>query len=250
MLGKMVTDNLVLLHKDKYELTPKEEKKIIDYRNRPSKKGQLNQEQLFPRLTKKKHLLKGEDSDDEEKKKSYPQIAQAARRSRRLNKILISQEAKDAFNIVEDAIPAIVTTNDTGCLPKNIKGNVKKQVKKNHQLQKVKVIKAKNSVKEKVEQAENKAYKKNRTLKSEGLPSKTRALTKAKQLEQMKFEQLAKLAQGYRSRQINRQPVNLAEYSSEEDEQDREEGSIMESTSITQTETEFDEEKEEEKVAK
>lgn len=66
----------------------------------------------------------------------------------------------------------------------------------------------------------------------------------------MQFEQWAKLAQGYRSRQINRQSVNLAEYSSEEDEQDREEDSIMESTSITQTETEFDEEKEEGKVAK
>lgn len=79
-----------------------------------------------------KHLLKGEDSDDEEKKKTYPHIAQAARRSRRLNKIQISQGAKDAFNIVEDAIPAIIKTNDTGCPPKNIKGAVKKQIKKNH----------------------------------------------------------------------------------------------------------------------
>ncbi len=69
-------------------------------------------------------------------------------------------------------------------------------------------------------------------------------------LEQMKFEQWAKLAQGYRSRQINRQAFNLAEYSSEEDEQDREGDFIIESTSITQTQTEFDEEKEEEKVAK
>lgn len=34
ILGKMVTDNLIQLHNDKYELTSKEEKKIIDYRNK------------------------------------------------------------------------------------------------------------------------------------------------------------------------------------------------------------------------
>ncbi len=76
MLGKMVTDNLILLHKEKYELTTMEENKIIDFRNRPSKKGLQNQEQIFPRLTKVKHLLKGEESDDEEKKKTtYAKIA-------------------------------------------------------------------------------------------------------------------------------------------------------------------------------
>jgi len=34
MLGKMVSDNLLTLFKERYQLTTKEYRKIVDYRNR------------------------------------------------------------------------------------------------------------------------------------------------------------------------------------------------------------------------
>ena len=59
----MVTDSLVTVHKEKYQLTPKEHKKIVDYRNRKSKKETMNKDELFPRLTKIRGILLKNEKD-------------------------------------------------------------------------------------------------------------------------------------------------------------------------------------------
>ena len=69
LLGKMVTGSLLTVHKEKYQLTPKEHKKIVDYRNRESKKGLMNKDELFPRLTKIRGILLKVEKEKEENKR-------------------------------------------------------------------------------------------------------------------------------------------------------------------------------------
>ena len=69
LLGKMVTDSLLTVHKEKYQLTPKEHKKIVDYRNRESKKGLMNQDEIFPRLTRVRGILLKVEKEKEENKR-------------------------------------------------------------------------------------------------------------------------------------------------------------------------------------
>jgi hypothetical protein len=42
MLFKMVRDNILTLYKEKYQLTKKEYKKIVDFRERQANKGTIN----------------------------------------------------------------------------------------------------------------------------------------------------------------------------------------------------------------
>jgi hypothetical protein len=42
LLYKMVSDNILTLYKEKYQLTKKEYKKIVDFRERQANKGTIN----------------------------------------------------------------------------------------------------------------------------------------------------------------------------------------------------------------
>ena len=63
MLSKMVTDNLVHLYRGQYELETKQIKKVTEYQKKHSKKNDSSE--AFPPLTKVKHQLKKDDTEDE-----------------------------------------------------------------------------------------------------------------------------------------------------------------------------------------
>ena len=113
MLGKMVSDNLLTLYKERYQLTNKEYTKIVEYRKRQTKKGVVNKDEIFPRLAKIRGTLLKNEQEDEVPKKG---AVQATKKNKRVNKIEISQEAIDLFNGVRVA--------DEGTKPKAIPGVV------------------------------------------------------------------------------------------------------------------------------